>query len=243
MVDRSFAHLAPVGERRKMFLGLDLGQANDPAVLGGLLRIVTPGKFEMATFSCRESSRFDFCQMERFALGTTYPLIVLRIAEVLELLTVRNPACDIELLFDATGVGRAVGDLLRELRIWRMPRGGNRGSVTLVPVTLTSGADVNVKSAGLCVPKSDVIASAVVLFQSGQLRIADGIAGRDILIQELVNFRQFVSARGSRSFSNDGKVAKHDDTVTVLTLCAWGAQRDRRPGGYLPGQFPLPNSS
>jgi len=241
MVD---VHTPPMAERRKLFLGLDLGQASDAACLGGMLRVTSPGPVDPATFARSELVRFDFSSLERFPTGTTYPDVVRRCATVLEGLTERWPDRDIELLVDKTGVGAGVVDILRELKIWRAFRGADRGSVTLVPVTLTSGDNVNVKPAGFCVPKSDVVASAVVLFQSGLLRISESIADRELLIRELVNFRQFVNKKGggSLSFSNDGKIAKHDDTVTVLTFCAWGAQRDRRPGGYLQGLQPLPNS-
>jgi len=225
----------------KIFLSLDLGQSNDRAALGILFRTVRQlPDFDPVGFCYPERARFDLRQLIRFQSGTSYPDVVSRVFEVLEKLSVQFPAHDVELLFDRTGVGRAVGDLLRACPLWRRPARSGAGNYRLVPVTVTGGDNLGVKDGGLTVPKRDLVAATVVLFQSVQLSIAERLPEREVLISELVNFRQRTSAAGFDSYGNDGKLSKHDDCVTVLSLAAWGAQRDRKKCGYV--SQPLPNS-
>ena len=237
-------HALPYAAARvKIFVTLDLGQSNDRAALGILFRTVRRGEFDPVLFGHADLCQFAFRQLLRFPLGTSYPDVVARVVEIVEKLTVLHPAFDVELLFDRTGVGRAVGDLLRGESIFQRQRPLSEGSVVLVPVTVTGGDRVVTHQEGMTVPKRDLVAATVVLFQAGLLRIAERIDERETLIRELVNFKQKISAAAAHdSYGNDGKVAKHDDCVTVLSLAAWGAQRDRRPGGYLGGHLPLPNS-
>ena len=228
--------------RVKVFCSLDCGQSNDRSAMGILFRTISRGAFDSVGFRHLQNTRFDFRQLIRWPVGTTYPDVVSRVADVMEKLGVLFPNYDVELLFDRTGVGRAVGDLLRA-RLLPRRRLGGAGGFRLVPVTISGGDVVHSRPDGLSVPKRDLIAATVVLFQSSQLAIADRLEEREILIRELVNFRVRVTAAGSDSYGNDGKLAKHDDCVTVLSLAAWGAQRDRRPGGYVGGTQPLPNIS
>jgi hypothetical protein len=226
----------------RFYVGLDLGQSGDPCALAVLQRTISRGAFDAAAFAPREVVRFEVRFLERWRLGTPYPEVVARVGEVLENLCQRFLTADVELLFDRTGVGRAVGDLLFALPVFRRQRGAGCGAVRLEPVTLTHGQAVTVSPGGegVGLPKRDLVSAAVVLFQSGLLLIAEALPDRSVLVNELVNFRVKVSAAGSDTYGNDGKNAKHDDYVTAVALPAWAAQRGRRPGGYLMGGGPLP---
>lgn len=234
----------PEFPRVKFFVSLDLGQSNDSAALGVLQRTVSAGDACPVLFARPELVHFDLRHLQRFPLGTRYPDVVSGVRDLLDSLALKFPANDVECVFDNTGVGRAVGDLLRELRIFRRARVPGAGGCRLVPVNIHSGENVTRRAASdvVGVPKRDLVAAAVVLFQCGRLRIAERIPERETLVRELVNFRRRVSAAGGDSYGNDGKLAKHDDCVTVVALSAWAAQRDRRPGGYVGGSLPLPNS-
>jgi hypothetical protein len=234
----------PEFPRVKFFVSLDLGQSNDSAALGVLQRTVSAGDTCPVLFARPELVHFDLRHLQRFPLGTRYPDIVAGVADLLDSLALRFVGVGVELVFDNTGVGRAVGDLLRVLPVFRRVRGPGDGFCRLLPVNVHGGDAVTHRAASdiVGVPKRDLIAAAVVLFQCGRLRIAERIPERETLVRELVNFRRRVSAAGGDSYGNDGKLAKHDDCVTVVALSAWAAQRDRRPGGYVGGSLPLPNS-
>ena len=67
-----------------------------------------------------------------------------------------------ELVVDATGVGGAVLDMLREA--WP----GGR----LVPVTITGGKSPVRSGAAWSVPKRDLVVGLQVMFEEGEMRIA-----------------------------------------------------------------------
>ena len=75
------------------FLGLDLGQAQDPAAIA----VAEVPK-----------SDIHIRHLERLPLGTPYPKVIERVTAIIEKL----PSAD--LVVDATGVGRPVIDQMRE---------------------------------------------------------------------------------------------------------------------------------
>ena len=230
----------PFAPRRRFFVSVDLGQSNDRSACGVLDRSIVDGGPDPVSFGRLEVVHFDLRHLQRFDLGTPYPRIVSALGDLLDSLALRFPDVDVELVFDRTGVGRAVGDLLWALPQFRSPRVSGSGRVRLVPVSVHGGDNVTTKVDGLGVPKRDLISAAVVLFQAGLLRMAASIPERDALVLELVNFRSRISAGGTDTYGNDPKRAKNDDLVTVVSVAAWGAQRDRRKRGYLPRTGPLP---
>ena len=212
------------------YLGLDLGQSNDRTAVCVLER--TLWRSEVVDQATRERAlceRYDVRHLERPPLGTSYPAIVERVAELCEKLARRAPGCAGELLVDATGVGKPVVDLLRGCRL----------AFRLTPISITGGERVRGAADGLgySVPKRDLVAALVVLFQSGNLRIAEQLSDAQALVHELVNFRGRVSAAGHDSYGN-GREAQHDDLVCSVALAAWRA-RWLKPGN-LNQRRPLP---
>lgn len=115
---------------------------------------------------------------------------------------------------DVTGVGRPVYDLLADRQL----------GIRLIGVNYTSGQNVTVGGGGIYnVPKRDLVANLVLLFQSGVMKISDRLKDARALIDELVNFQETLSAAGAASYGNDGSVAKHDDYVNAAALAAWRA--------------------
>jgi hypothetical protein len=201
--------VAPV-ERLRCYVGIDLGKVKDPAAPCVMERreIFRPGPHlpHDARSGATETS-YRIRHLERLALGTSYPAVVERVAaigEKLRLLHGRPP----ELIVDVTGVGRPVFDLLRD-----------RGHPA-VGVNFTAGGRARYRDGVYNVPKKDLVGGLVLLFQSRELRIAEGL--RDAAV--LVNFREFLSAAGHASYANDGHEAKHDDYESAAALCAWRAR-------------------
>jgi len=107
-------------------IGADLGQAQDPTALA--VAEVHPPEIHVR-------------HLERLSLGTPYPKVVERIADLVDHL----PGA--ALVVDATGVGRAVLDQMRE------------AGLEPVPVTITGGRFTSFDGNHWRVPKKAVICS------------------------------------------------------------------------------------
>jgi hypothetical protein len=147
------------------FLGLDLGQAQDPTALAAVERLEPFGG---------SNAYYHVRHLERARLGMPYTGIVSRISTLLD----RDPLCGrTRIVVDATGVGAPVVDLLIQARM------------SPVAVTITAGETVSGDGAAYRVPKRDLVGTLQVLLQSGRLKIADAIPEARLLVQEMLAFR------------------------------------------------------
>jgi hypothetical protein len=127
-----------------------------------------------------------------------------------------------KVFIDATGLGAPFVDLLRN------------ASVQATPVTLTGGQSVSSDGrGGERVPKTDLIEATQVALQTGNLKIAAGMALGPELLNELKGYRMRLTSQGNTQFGNDvgpsdWREADHDDLVIALALGIWGAS-ERRP--------------
>jgi hypothetical protein len=116
-------------------VGVDIGQARDPTALAVL-------------------EGFAVRWVERMPLGTAYPLVVDRIAAV------ARAAGDAPIAVDATGVGRAVVDLLRE-----------RGFEPIA-VVLGGGKAVRRTAKGISIPRHAFFRPLEAAVEANWLRVA-----------------------------------------------------------------------
>ncbi len=202
----------------RFLVGLDVGQVNDPTALVVL---------------DRTAGGYDLRHLERL-LGQPYPKVVSHVAGLMNRLDTTFPRSRIEitdglykeepvalLAVDATGVGKAVVDMLREAD---MP-------VRLIPVTVTSGHDVNGDArTGFRVPKRDLVGCAQVLLQSRRLRIARELPLADTLVQELSTFKVKITAAANETFEAWHE-SQHDDLVFALALACWLGEGKAPLGG------------
>ena len=208
-------------EMSSFTVGLDVGKVKDPAALCVLerRRVFTPGPHasQAPAHGATELS-YRIRHLERLPLGTSYPALADRVAQMAERLRVTLlPGAELaDVVVDVTGVGRAVLDLLRDRGL----------GCTVVGVNFTGGQRVSAAADAVWnVPKRDLVSELVVLFQTRQLLIAEQLKEAPVLVNELVNFRQFLGESGQVSYANDGAEAKHDDYVTAAALCAWRSRR------------------
>ena len=169
--------------------GLDLGQADDYSALVVL---------------AVERERARCVLVERFR-GLPYTVAVDRVLGHL------SPYTDVVLLVDATGVGRAVVDILR----LRAPR------LRLVAVHLHGGDRIRRGPDGLHIPKRTLMQPLRSLLAAGRLTIPAGP-----LADELRNFAVRVDPRtGHDRYQARG--AGHDDLVVAASLAALPIPRHR----------------
>lgn len=206
----------------RFFVGVDVGKVKDPPAIAvmEMRSVFTPGAWNPATSEV--GSRvlsYRIRHLERLKLGTPYPALVDRVAAIAEKLRERevlnSDPPKVETVVDVTGVGRPIFDLLLTRRIGRV-----------VGVNFTAGdrPRLDPSSPVWNVPKKDLVAGLVLLFQSRGLQIAEKLPDAQVLVNELVNFQETLSAAGNSQYGNNGVNAKHDDYVSAAALCAWRAR-------------------
>ena len=178
------------------FLGLDLGQAQDPTAFGVVERLESLGG---------GNAHYHVRHLERAPLGMPYTGIVSRVGELLG----RDPLCgQTRLVVDATGVGAPVVDLLIHARL------------SPVAVTITAGETVSRDGAAYHVPKRDLVGVLQVLLQSGRLKIADAIPEARLLVQEMLAFRVKITTNAHDTYGA-WREGAHDDLVLAVALACW----------------------
>ena len=187
--------------RKEFYMGLDLGQANDPSALAILKRIPR----------VEQKPLYHLGHVERYPLGTEYPKIVSHVGAALrsDLL-----ADNCQFLADATGVGRPVVDMFRAARL----------PVTAITIT---GGDVWSRDdkGGFRVPKKELASVLQVVLQSGRLLFAEELPLLSVLKHELLNFKVKINlATGHESFEA-WREGDHDDLVLAVALAIWYAER------------------
>lgn len=213
---------------RTITVGVDIGQARDPSAIIaldsyhpdvvedhperiGLLAQSLRGRDKTIGRLPTQPLEHQLLHIERIPLGTPYPAVVTRIAQVTEEVALYGPPT---VVVDFTGVGRAVVDMLQAV----MP---NR---PLRKVTITGGAAVTQPSPSeFHVPKRDLVTALEVVFQSRRLKAIPGLSLARELRSELEKFRFDISARGNDTY--EAASGHHDDLVLALALAVWHAER------------------
>jgi hypothetical protein len=182
------------------FVGLELGQTEDFTALCVDEVIVHGG-----------TPHHSIRHLERFKLGTLYPAIVRRVAE----LFTREALKGGFLIVDGTGVGRAVVDLLRGAPI----------DCKLFPCTITAGQGESVDEQGyIHIAKKELVGTAQMLLQTGRLAWSAKMPLADVLAKELSTFRVKITAAANETFEA-WREHDHDDLVLAILLAAWVAEQ------------------
>lgn len=131
-----------------------------------------------------------------------------------------------DVVIDATGIGQAVVDIMREYK------------VEPIPIVFTNGATMTEKyqdrqsrfGSGafgsmrvlqeLCVPKVDMIHAAKVMMEQDRVRIAPNVAGADAFTKQLSGFTGKINVHGNMQYGNDAET-QHDDWVSCFIMACW----------------------
>ena len=191
------------------YVGLDLAKEQDRAALVVL-------EYWWRYTGRRDAVSWDYervldCrvrQVRQFELGTSYLDVVKETVRVFDHTVFTYGAT---LVVDATGVGAAVVDMLRQAL---------RGTkVALCPVVLTGGSRVSLTGSTYHVPKWEVFESLRHLMETGSVRMAARAAGMEVLRQELERLERTPRASGVDEVG--GKRTGGDDVAMALALAAW----------------------
>ena len=152
---------------------------------------------------------YEVRHLERLPLGTRYPEVVGRVKA---LLGTPPLADECALAVDATGVGVAVTDMLRNAGLY------------FDSVTITSGEKESREGSHWRVPKRDLISACQVLLQQRRLKIAASLPEAKTLTEELLNFRYKITQASNLTYET-WREGAHDDLVLALSLAVWEAEK------------------
>ena len=149
--------------------------------------------------------------LERFDLGTRYPVVVERVGKLLSSYPLRNNR--VAFLVDKTGVGAAVVDHF------------TLGGLSPIAITIHGGSSVTKDpERGLRVPKRDLVSATQVLLQNGRLKIAQGLPLAETLKSELLNFRVKIDPQTAHDSYSHWREGDHDDLVLATAMACWYRQ-------------------
>lgn len=204
---------------RQFFLGLDLGQAQDPSALAAVERVAFPGTNRPCSYRVGH--------LHRWELGTSYPAVVSGMWGLCDrpdgpkgpdgALLLQQAV----LVVDSTGVGRPCVEMLR------LARPGAR----VVPVVITGGhgATWDDASHSYHVPKKDLCIGCLALMQQDRLKFAKGLLEGPQLAKELSTFRVKVTQAATETFEG-WRESDKDDLILALAVAIWYAERYPCPG-------------
>jgi hypothetical protein len=179
---------------RRYVVGLDFGQVQDFTALAVVQR------------SAGKDGAVHVCYLQRFQLGSPYPTIVGRLAQLLAIPPLQEQA---SLVVDRTGVGGAVVDLLAEAHL------------SPIAVTITGGDKVHRDSkTRYSVPKRELVGCLQVLLQTGRLKIASALPEAELLVKELLAFQVKITASAHDTYGA-WREGAHDDLVLALAFATW----------------------
>lgn len=198
------------------FLGVDLGQKQDPTALALL------EKPDAHPVHGGEMGGLYLTGLQRVPLGTPYMEVVAKIQALTEGTLLSG---QVVVVVDATGVGIPVVEQLR-----RAVR------CEVAAVTITSGEKGSQKGRDYTTPKQDLMAALLVSLEQNELRIARRMRETGALVKELMNMRSTARESGRTRLGAD-RFGEHDDLAIATALAVWRAKRHRYAGlreGLLP---------
>lgn len=189
-------------------VGLDIGQKRDPTAIA----VVEAKKRERPATDLlrwRLETLFVVRDIGRLPLGTSYPEVAEQVARALWGLRRRFPDQFPSLWVDATGVGRPIVDILREM----LPPG-----CALFEVTFVAGTKYEWDENGVKLGKAFLVSRLQALLQTRRIRLPDTPQAQ-ATAEELRDYEIRVDENARESFGAM-KTGSHDDLVTALGLAA-----------------------
>jgi hypothetical protein len=201
------------------YVGLDLGQSADYSALA-VVQVVKEVNEEG-----KIRSYLHLRHLERYPLRTPYTTIADGVAALMRSEELNGYEYDpsrrrtaktrTDLFVDKTGVGAGVTDLLKAM------------GLRFTAITIHGGEKVNNDNGAYNVPKKDLVAALEVPFDTGTLKVAEGLQLWGTLKDELLNFRRKQNQRTAHISYEHWRESDHDDLVLACAMACWGATTPR----------------
>jgi hypothetical protein len=195
-----------------IFIGVDIGQKRDPTA-------VCVAEVEPRLEGGRQEIHFVVRHLDRLPLGTAYPEVARRLAEIAGRVARRSREQPVTFV-DATGVGKPVVDILQE----------RAHDTRIVPVYFTHGDRRTKDSGGVKLGKAFLVSRLQSLLQTGRVHLPR-TPEAEVLARELQDYEIRVDENAHDRYGAF-RVGTHDDLVTALGLAV--QVDDFSLGGVLP---------
>lgn len=191
-------------------IGIDIGQRRDPTAIVVVEKERRGRMYHVPTYDYERRPpteghlHYVVRHMERLPLGTTYPEVAKRLAQIYNKL----PRKEIDGCYiDATGVGKPVADEMKE------------EGVDVIPVYITAGRAVTETHGEIHLAKEQMISRLQALSQRERIHLPPDHAEAQVMARELLDFEIRITDHAHAQF--EAKVGSHDDYVTALGLATW----------------------
>jgi hypothetical protein len=191
-------------------LGVDLAQARDRTAIVAVRSWMTEPTADQAVRARRprRERHHSIDHAERLRVGVSYPEQAAAIISIAEgLAGDERPT----LVVDATGVGRAVVDMIRR-----------DSPFPVRAVTIGAGLEVVRDGWRVTVPKVELVGALEVVLSSRRIHAVEGLPLAKDIADELRSFGYEMSATGRPKYEGRGR---HDDLVMALALAVWQGER------------------
>lgn len=180
-----------------VFVGLDLGQVNDPSALV-VLEQATSEEAELPHY-------YNVRHLERLPLHTKYPAIV----EIVQGIMAAPQLLGAMLIVDGTGVGRPVVDMF------------TAAGMKLIAISITSGGQPHqVDETWWNVPKRDLVSTLQVLLQADRIRFGNRLAAAEAMKEEFKNFQVKITTAANDVYGA-WREGTNDDLILGAAIAAW----------------------
>ena len=196
-----------------MTLGVDIGQRRDPTAIVVVEHEWREGAGGQQDLRAHHIAR----HLESLPLGTPYPDVAQRVAEVVRGVVAAEPGASPDLYVDATGVGTPIVDTLRAAGV----------DAKLIPVYFTHGDRRTLVEGEVRLGKAWLVARLQTLLQSRLLHLPRTSEAK-ALGKELLDYEIRVTEDANDRYGAF-RVGAHDDLVTALGLAT---QEDHGGGGW-----------
>jgi hypothetical protein len=166
------------------------------------------------------SMEYRVRHLERRSPPVLYKFIASRVAELVEAVG------ECVVVMDLTRTGRPVHALIMKAVL----ESGVRVSQCPIAVTGEFGAVSHSPDVGWLVPRRDLVSAALLLFESEQLKIADGLGLAQTLTEEVTLFKP----KAPKEELEGWRLAKNDDLVLAVAMSVWAAERFLRKEESVP---------
>jgi len=179
----------------------------------------------------------DSLRVARFLrpeLGTPYDKVAAGVLKRIKNLKLLDPNEPVGLALDSTGVGRGVRDTFRTM----IREDNTLPRIILKSIQITGGHHINHNEGFVNVPKKDLITAGVQAFQKERLHISWKEPLKDIVFEELMNYRLKINTNTNADSFEPWRTGDHDDTIFALCMAVFCADR----WGRSVSPVPLPAS-
>jgi len=190
-------------------IGVDFGQTVDPSAIcfgmyGGEIDIPSEDK----TKPSKKEPILHLKYLERLELGIRYEDQICQLKKVYDKVKEQTGKTPV-LIVDATGVGKAVTEMVRKAGMYP------------ISVTVTGGNGVTKEGRDWKVSKKELVSPIIVGIQNGTVQIAKSLEHADLVKKEMAAFKLKINiATGNESFEA-WRQKDHDDLVFACALVAY----------------------